>query len=128
MRYTPGKDEMKTILKFAAALNVLLFFPAVLYGQGAGYHDRVLNSRGQAMAGRTVTVCSVPATVGPAGSCTPVVKTFTNTALTVPAGGNATVRTDLLGNFQFYLAPNSYCYTVTGTGMVNTSANTCYQF
>ena len=38
------------------------------------------------------------------------------------------VHTNVLGNFQFYLAPGSYCYTVTGVGMVNTSANTCYPF
>src|SRR5258708_30719772 len=103
------------IFKFAAALNALLFFfPAAMQGQGVGYHDRILSSRGRPVAGRTITVCSVPATVGSTGSCTPVVNTFTDAALTLPAGGNSAVRTNLLGNFQFYLPPNSYCYTVTG--------------
>jgi hypothetical protein len=119
---------MKNILKFAAVLNALVLFPWLMHGQGAGYHDRVLNFLGRPMAGRTVTVCSVPATVGPTGACTPVVNTFTNTTLTAPAGGNASVLTDRLGNFQFYLPPNNYCYTVTGSGWVNSSANPCYPF
>jgi hypothetical protein len=119
---------MKMMLKFAISLNALLLFSSVVQGQGSGYHDRVLNSRGQPMAGRTITVCSVPATIGSTGSCTPVVNTFTNAALSAPAGGNPAVRTNLLGNFQFYVAPNSYCYTVTGLGMVNTRANNCFPF
>jgi hypothetical protein len=116
---------MKTFLKIVAAF---LLFSSVMQSQGAGYHDRILNSRGRPMPRRTITVCSAPATVGPSGRCTAVVNTFTNAALTVPVGGNATVRTNLLGNFQFYLAPGNYCYTVTGAGMVNTSVNPCYPF
>src|ERR1700694_2027373 len=123
-----GQESMKNLVKSAAALNILLLFTSIAQGQGAGYHDRVLNFLGRPMPGRTITVCSVPATVGSTGSCTPAVNTFTDAALTAPAGGNATVLTDRLGNFQFYLAPNNYCYTVTGHGRRNTSANSCYPF
>ncbi|HEV2990699.1 MAG TPA: hypothetical protein VG759_19840 [Candidatus Angelobacter sp.] len=119
---------MNTRLKLLTALNAFLVFSSIMHGQGAGYHDRVLNSRGRPVAGRTVIVCSVPATVGSTGSCTPAVNTFTDAALTLPAGGQAAVRINRLGNFQFYLAPGNYCYTVTGLGMINTSSNTCYPF
>src|SRR5437016_4693334 len=119
---------MINICKIAAGLNTLFLFSVVLHAQGAGYHDKVLDFRGRPLAGRTVTVCSVTATVGLSGSCTPVVNTFTNVTLTAPAGGNTTVLTDRAGYFQFYLPPNNYCYTVTGVARLRIRGNTCYPF
>src|SRR5947209_20376715 len=99
---------MKACLKFAALLTVLLYSLA-MQSQAAGYHDRIFDSHGKPLKGRTITVCSVPATVGPTGTCTPVVNTFTHVALTTPAVGHATLRPKLLGILVLYAASGHYC-------------------
>jgi hypothetical protein len=118
---------MKTCLKFAAVLTVL-FYSLAMQSQGSGYHDRIFDSHGRPLKNRTITVCSVPATIGATGKCAPVVNTFTDIALNNPPGGHPNVHTNVLGNFEFYVPPGNYCYTATGFGLANNIHNNCYPF
>lgn len=103
-----------------------LLCPAFACGQGFQIRDvaqKLVNGNYQPAIGASVTVCT---SAGVGIPCTPTTTIYTDIGLTSPSANPIIVGTssnsDLLGNFYFYVSPNtSYVVTITGAGFTGRS-------
>lgn len=88
-------------------LALLWAMPAL--AQGYHYQNIALGPLGHPVSTATITVCAAAATGAP---CSPTTPIFSDAGLSVPKQNPFT--SDGLGNFDFYVAPGSYVFTITG--------------
>lgn len=88
------------------------------------YSNTVVNSRGNPIAGVTITVCAY-AQAGPNCASHPTI--YSDLNQTVPCAANTTGcnLTNGKGNFLFSIPSGTYCYQVSGSTI---SDSTCYVF
>ncbi|MGH9682166.1 MAG: hypothetical protein ACRD4S_00930 [Candidatus Acidiferrales bacterium] len=90
-------------------LIVALLWAMPALAQGYHYQNIALGPLGHPVSTATITVCAAGATGTP---CSPTTPIFSDAALSLPKQNPFT--SDGLGNFDFYVAPGSYVFTITG--------------
>lgn len=113
------KHPARNVLNTLAALTLALCLAPTSHAQNFPFTGIVLSSSGRPIGGASVTVCLATATGVP---CSPAV-TLYGGATNTPTLPNPTL-SDSLGNFSFYVPPDTYQYCMSGAGI----QPVCYPF